>query len=90
MPNYQLKITNFNNTPIGAVKKWCLTFLFDKEKYVLHYEISYKVRTEAKKSTLCLRIQTIAMDKTICRFYHTNRIEAEKMEAKMKKCRTNS
>ena len=35
--SYQIKIADFYNTPIGAVKKLVPNF-FDKEKYCLHYE----------------------------------------------------
>ena len=35
--NYQLKIADFYNIPIGNVKKLVRNF-FDKEKYVLHQE----------------------------------------------------
>ena len=37
MSNYQLKIADLYNIPIGNVKKLVLNFL-DEEKYVLHYE----------------------------------------------------
>ena len=37
LSEYQLKIANLYNIPIGNVKKLLPTF-FDKEKYVLHYE----------------------------------------------------
>ena len=37
LSNYQLRIAYFNNIPIGNVKKFVAN-LFDKEKYVLHYE----------------------------------------------------
>ena len=37
MPNYQLKIADIYNIPIGTVKKLVPNF-FDKENYVLHYE----------------------------------------------------
>ena len=34
---YQLKIADIYDIPVGNVKKLVLNF-FDKEKYVLHYE----------------------------------------------------
>ena len=37
LSKYQLKIADTYNTPIGNVKKLVLN-IFDKEKYVLHYE----------------------------------------------------
>ena len=37
MSDYQLKIADLYNIPIGNVKKLVPNF-FDKEKYVIHYE----------------------------------------------------
>ena len=37
LSEYQLKIADLQNTPIGNVKKLVPNF-FDKEKYVIHYE----------------------------------------------------
>ena len=37
LPDYQLKIADLYNIPIGDVKKLVPNF-FDKEKYVIHYE----------------------------------------------------
>ena len=37
LSEYQLKIPDFYNIPIGNVKKLVPNF-FDKEKYVIHYE----------------------------------------------------
>ena len=37
LPDYQLKITDLYNIPIGNVKKLVLNF-FDKETHVIHYE----------------------------------------------------
>ena len=37
LPDYQLKIADLYNIPIGNVKKLVPNF-FDKEKYVIHYE----------------------------------------------------
>ena len=37
LSNYQLKIADLYNIPIGNVKK-LVPNVFDKEKYVLHYE----------------------------------------------------
>ena len=37
LSNYQLKIANSDNIPIGTVKKLVPNF-FDKETHVLHYE----------------------------------------------------
>ena len=37
LPDYQLKIPDLYNIPIGNVKKLGPNF-FDKQKYVIHYE----------------------------------------------------
>ena len=37
LSEYQLKIADLYNIPIGNVKKLLLNF-FDKEKYVIHYD----------------------------------------------------
>ena len=37
LSEYQLKITDVHNIPIGNVKKLVPNF-FDKKKYVVHYE----------------------------------------------------
>ena len=36
LSEYQLKIANLDNVPIGNIKKLVTNF-FDKEKFVLHY-----------------------------------------------------
>ena len=37
LSEYQLKIVDLHNIPIGSVKN-LVPSLFDKEKYVIHYE----------------------------------------------------
>ena len=37
LSSYQFNIADFHNIPIGTVKKLLLN-IFDKERYVLHYE----------------------------------------------------
>ena len=37
LPDYQLKIVDLHNIPIGNIKKVVPNFC-DKEKYVIHYE----------------------------------------------------
>ena len=37
LSEYQLKIANLYNIPIGSIKKSVPNF-FDKEKYVIYYE----------------------------------------------------
>ena len=62
LSNYQLKIADSDNIPIGTVKKLVPNF-FDKETHVLYYlRLGLTL-----KNTLCLRIQSITMAKTICR-----------------------
>ena len=54
--------------PIGAVKKLVSNF-FSWGKYVLHYEnveLHLRLGLKLKKNTPHLRIQSIAMAKTIC------------------------
>ena len=56
------------NIPVGNVKKLVLNF-FDKVKYVLLYvnlQLFLRLGLKLKKNTLCIRIQSITMDKTIC------------------------
>ena len=51
LSEYQLKIANLYNIPIGNVKK-LVPNLFDKEKYVIHYEnlqLYLRLRLELKK-----------------------------------------
>ena len=65
---YQLKIADFCNIPIGYVKK-LVPNLFDKENYVLHYEslqLYLRLSLKLKKSTCCIRIQSITMAKITC------------------------
>ena len=50
--------------PIGTVKK-SVSHVFEKEKYVFVMKTLFKVGIEAKKDTLCIRIQPITMAKTI-------------------------
>ena len=52
---------------MAVLKNWCLTF--DKDKYVLHYENLQLYRRPGLtlKNTLCTRIQSITIAKTICR-----------------------
>ena len=79
LSNYQLKIADLYNIPIGNIKK-LVPKLFDKEKYVIHYENTHLIeaRIKTNKNTLCIRIQSISMAKATCRVQHTKRIEAQK------------
>ena len=66
LSEYQLKITDLYNIPIGNVKKLVPNF-FDKKKYVLHYEnlqLYLRQRLKLKKNTSHITIQSITMVKT--------------------------
>ena len=68
LSDYQLKITDLYNIPIGNVKKLVPNF-FDKEKYVIHYEnllLYLRLGLKLKKNILCIRIQSTSMAKTTC------------------------
>ena len=58
LSEYQLKIADLYNIPIGNVKKLLPNF-FDKEKYLLHYEnlqLYLRLRLKLKKNTSRIRI----------------------------------
>ena len=58
LSEYQLKIGDLYNIPMGSVKK-LVPNLFDKEKFVIHYEnlqLSLRIRLKLKKNTLRIRI----------------------------------
>ena len=59
LSDYQLKIADLYNIPIGNLKKWVPNF-FDKEKYMLHYE-NLQLFLKLGSS---IRIQSITMVKT--------------------------
>ena len=67
--DYQLKIADLYNIPIGNVKLLVPSF-FDKEKYVIHYEnLQLYLRLglkPKKKNTLRIRIHSVSMANTIC------------------------
>ena len=66
LSDYQLKIADLYNIPIGNITKLLPKF-FDKEKYVLHYEnlqLYLRLRLILKKSSRT-GIQSIRMFKTI-------------------------
>ena len=60
LSDYQLKIADHCNIPIGNVKNLVPNF-FKIEKYVIHYE-----NLQAKKNTSRIGVQSISMAKTIC------------------------
>ena len=66
LPEYQLKIDDLCNTPIGNAKKLLPNF-FDKEKYLIDYrnlQLYLRVGLN-KKNTSRIKIQKITMIKTI-------------------------
>ena len=68
LSDYQIKIADLHNIPIGNVKKLVPNF-FDKEKYVIHYEnlqLYLRQVLEIKKNASFTRIQSITMAKAIC------------------------
>ena len=79
MPNYQLKIADFYNIPIGNVTKLVPNF-FDKGNYVLHYEnLRLYLRLGLKlKNISCIRIQSITRLKPYAKFNTQKSIEAER------------
>ena len=66
LPEYQLKIDDLCNIPIGNAKKLLPNF-FDKEKYLIDYrnlQLHLRVGLN-KKNTSRIKIQKITMIKTI-------------------------
>ena len=54
LPDYQLKVANEYNIPIGNIKKLVPIF-FDEKKYVLHYEnlqLYLRLGSKLKKKTI--------------------------------------
>ena len=67
LTEYQLKIANLYNIPIGNVKK-LVPNLFVKEKYVIRYknlQLYLRLVLKLKKIDLRIRIHSITMVKTI-------------------------
>ena len=61
------KIADFYNIYIGSVKKLVKNY-FDNKNYDLQYEnLQFHLRLglKLKKNTLCIRIQSVTMAKTI-------------------------
>ena len=68
LSDYQLKIANLYNIPIGNVKK-LVPNVFDKENYVVHYEklnLYWSLELKLKRNTSRIRIQSISIAKIIC------------------------
>ena len=80
LSEYQLKINDLYNIPIVNVKKWVLN-VFDKEKYVIHYEnlqLYLKLRLKLKAIHRVLEfIQSQSLKPSI-KFNTKKRMEAGK------------
>ena len=65
--DYQLKVTDLYNIPIGNAKK-LVPYFFDKKKCdsLRKYASLLNISIEAKENTLHIRIQSKSMAKTIC------------------------
>ena len=80
LSDYQLKIADFCNIPIGNVKQLVPNF-FDKKKYVIHYEnLKFYLRLELKLKTIhhILEFNQSQWLKPNIEFNIQKRIEAEK------------
>ena len=89
--NYQIKIVDFGNIPIGNVKKLVPNF-FDKEKYVLHYQnvqLYLKLRLKLRKIHRVLEFNQSQWPKSYVEFNTQKIIEIEKIEKKIKNHCTN-
>ena len=81
LSDYELKIADLYNIPIGNVKKIVVPNHFDKEKYVVHYEnfqLELKLGLNLKKKILCIRIQLITMAIAICWIQQTKKNRSRK------------
>ena len=86
LPEYQLKIDDLCNIPIGNAKKLLPNF-FDKEKYLIDYrnlQLYLRVRLN-KKLHHVLKFKKSQWLKPYIEFNKQKRIEGEKMETKMEK-----
>ena len=77
---YQLKIADLYNTPIGNVKKF-VPNLFDKEKYVIHYKnfkLYLRLGLKLKKIHRVIEFNQSQWLKPYTEFKTQKRVEAEK------------
>ena len=91
LSEYQLRISDLYNLPIGNVKK-LVPNLFDKEKYVIHYEnlkLYLILGLKLKKVHRVLEINQSQWLKLCIEFNMQKQIEAEKSNDKMEKSCTN-
>ena len=87
LPNYQLKVADFYNIPIGNVKKLASKF-FDKEKYLLHYEnlqLYLRLQLKLKKIHCVFEFNQSQWLTPYVEFNTQKRIEAEKNGEKYEK-----
>ena len=84
LSDYQLKIADHYNIPVGNVKKLVLIF-FDKEKYVIHYQnlqLYLKLGLKLKKIHRVLEFNQSQWLKPYVKFNTKEKIEAEKNDDK--------
>ena len=72
LSKYQLMIADLYDISIGTVEK-LIPNVFDKQKYVLHYnKLQLYLRLGLKlKNAACIRMQSITMTKTVCGIQYT-------------------
>ena len=56
LSEYQLKITDLYNIPIGNVKNYCLTFLTRKSMWFIMKKLYLRLGSKLKKNTSRIRI----------------------------------
>ena len=95
LPEYQLNIADLPNIPISNAKK-LVSNLFDKEKYVIHYEnlqLYLRLVLKLKKIDRVLEFSQSQWLKEYIKLNTQKRIEAKnkkkKKLTKMEKCCTN-
>ena len=72
--NYQMKMPDFYNIPIGNVKKLVPNFVLIKKSmcFIMKtWNFIFKVTIKTKKNTPHIRIYSITVAKTICWVQHT-------------------
>ena len=80
LSDFQLKIADLYNIPVGNVKKLVPNF-FDKEKYVIHYEnfkLYLRLELKPKKIRRVLEFNQSQWLKQYVEFKTQNRVQAQK------------
>ena len=80
LSDFQLKIADLYNIPVGNVKKLVPNF-FDKEKYVIHYEnfkLYLRLELKPKKIRRVLEFNQSQWLKQYVEFNTQNRVQAQK------------